>query len=82
MVLVFYIFYFECTSPICRALSEYLGRENMLAVVCKSRAGVETFEQYDHSGNIETNLGIHGLASAQTVRINGRFRVICLEDLR
>ena len=54
MVLVFYIFYFECTSPICRALSEYLGRENMLAVICKSRAWVETFEQYDHSGNIVT----------------------------
>lgn len=64
------------------ALSEYLGRENMLAVVCKSRAGAKAFEQYDHSGTIATETGIHGLASAQKARINGRFRVICLEDVR
>lgn len=65
-----------------RALSEYLGRENMLAVVCKSRVGAEALEHYDHSGNVITSIGLHGLASAQKAKINGRFRVICLEDTR
>jgi len=54
----------------------------MLALVCKSRVGAEALEHYDHSGNIVTYRGLHGLASAQKAKINGRFRVICLEDIR
>ena len=54
---------------------------NMLAIVCKSHGGVEALELYDYCGSIRTERGLHGLASAQKEKINGRFRVICLEYL-
>lgn len=69
-------------DAISRALSEYLGKENMLAIVCKSHVGVQALEQYDSCGSIRPDICLHGLASAQKAKINGRFRVICLEDLR
>eukprot|EP01018_Ginkgo_biloba_P022977 Gb_24289 [translate_table: standard] len=70
------------TDLLSRVLSQYLGKSNMLAIVCKSHEGVEALEQYDLKGKIIERLGIHGLASAQNRQINGRFRVICLEDIR
>lgn len=54
----------------------------MLAIVCKTREGVNALERYDAEGNINYSSGLHGLASSIGKRINGRFAVICLEDLR
>ncbi|XP_057823648.2 structural maintenance of chromosomes flexible hinge domain-containing protein GMI1 isoform X1 [Cryptomeria japonica] len=63
-------------------VSEYLGKENMLAIVCKSRKGVEQLEMHDSTGKIIPLSGIHGIADTQRRYIDGRFRVICLDDIR
>ncbi|KAJ4827838.1 hypothetical protein Tsubulata_012980 [Turnera subulata] len=67
---------------ISRLLSEYLGLEAMLGIVCKTFLGVSALEKYDGDGLISTSSGLHGLASSTGRNINGRFLVICLEDLR
>ncbi|GFP81117.1 protein defective in meristem silencing 3, partial [Phtheirospermum japonicum] len=64
-----------------RVLSEYLGLENMLAVVCKTYAGVRALEGYK-DGSIDNSLGIHSLAEIAGRPLENRFVVICLENLR
>jgi hypothetical protein len=54
----------------------------MLAIVCKTFEGVKALEKYDGEGLVNSRSGLHLLGSSIGSRINGRFRVICLEDLR
>lgn len=66
-------------------MSEYLGMETMLAIVCRTYEGVKALERYDEEGNIKSGSEetcLHGVGSSVGKRINGRFLVICLEDLR
>ncbi|XP_015577353.2 protein DEFECTIVE IN MERISTEM SILENCING 3 [Ricinus communis] len=63
-------------------LSEYLGLETMLAIVCRTVEGVKLLEKYDEEGKVNSSTGLHGLAASMGRKINGRFLVICLEDLR
>ncbi|XP_077226590.1 uncharacterized protein LOC143859983 [Tasmannia lanceolata] len=65
-----------------RLLSEYLGLEAMLAIVCKSYEGVKALEMYDKEGRVDKNAGLHGLGPSIGRPMDGRFLVICLEDLR
>ncbi|KAL3726706.1 hypothetical protein ACJRO7_031582 [Eucalyptus globulus] len=65
-----------------RLLSEYLGAENMLAIVCQTREGLKALETYDRAGSIDESAGLHGLGSSIGRILNGRFLFICLEDLR
>ncbi|KAI5423774.1 protein DEFECTIVE IN MERISTEM SILENCING 3 [Lathyrus oleraceus] len=65
-----------------RILSEYVGLETMLAIVCSTNEGVKALEKYDPEGTINSNGGLHGIGSSTGKIINGRFVVICLEDLR
>lgn len=65
-----------------RLLSEYLGLETMLGIVCRTYEGVKVLEKYDGDGMIISSAGIHGLGSSIGNSIKGRFQVICLEDLR
>ncbi|ESW19313.1 hypothetical protein PHAVU_006G113900 [Phaseolus vulgaris] len=65
-----------------RILSEFLGLERMLAIVCSSYEGINALEKYDTEGLINCNAGLHGIGSSIGKRINGRFAVISLEDLR
>lgn len=54
----------------------------MLAVVCKNYDSVKALETYDNQGSIDSNAGLHGLGSSIGRTIEGRFDVICLENLR
>ncbi|XP_050236970.1 protein DEFECTIVE IN MERISTEM SILENCING 3-like isoform X2 [Mercurialis annua] len=63
-------------------LSEYLGLETMVALVCRKSQGVKDLEIYDGEGKINSNTGLHGLGCSMGKEIDGRFIVICLEDLR
>ncbi|XP_058742597.1 protein DEFECTIVE IN MERISTEM SILENCING 3-like [Vicia villosa] len=65
-----------------RILSEYVGLEMMLAIVCSTNEGVKAIEKYDPEGTINCNRGLHGIGSSTGKTINGRFAVICLEYLR
>ncbi|KAG5558852.1 hypothetical protein RHGRI_008715 [Rhododendron griersonianum] len=65
-----------------RLLSEYLGIETMLAVVCKTNEGVKALETYEKDGSITKNSGIHELGISIGRQLDGRFLVICLENLR
>ncbi|XP_077210169.1 protein DEFECTIVE IN MERISTEM SILENCING 3-like isoform X2 [Tasmannia lanceolata] len=65
-----------------RLFSEYLGLEAMMAIVCKSYVGVQALEMYDKEGQIDKNAGLHGLGPSIGRPMDGRFLVICLEDLR
>lgn len=65
-----------------RILSEYLGLDTMLALVCKTYNGVEALETYDNEGYVSKSSGVHGLSASVGRPIDGRFNVICLEKLR
>lgn len=65
-----------------RLLSEFLGLETMLAVVCKTYKGVKALEQFNVDGNIDKSTGLHGLGLTVGRCLKGRFSVICLENLR
>ena len=54
----------------------------MLAVVCKTDEGVKALETYDNEGCITKSSGLHGLGASIGRAIDGRFLVICLENLR
>ncbi|KAK1369997.1 hypothetical protein POM88_036089 [Heracleum sosnowskyi] len=65
-----------------RLLAEYLGKNNMLALVCKTFHGVQAMESCDREGAINRDSGLHGLGSSVGRTIEGRFLIICLNDLR
>ncbi|CAL0319514.1 unnamed protein product [Lupinus luteus] len=65
-----------------RLLSEYLGLEYMLAIVCRTYEGVEALQVYDNDGSINKCSGLHGLGASIGRALDGRFQVICLESLR
>ncbi|CAJ1975997.1 unnamed protein product [Sphenostylis stenocarpa] len=70
------------SDNVSRILSEFLGLETMLAMVCSSFEGINALEKYDTEGLINCNAGLHGIGSSIGKRINGRFVAISLEDLR
>ncbi|KAL8172122.1 hypothetical protein V2J09_023926 [Rumex salicifolius] len=47
-----------------RLLSEHLGLDTMLAIVCKSYDGVKALEVYDNEGRVNKCSGIHGLGTS------------------
>ncbi|XP_028099289.1 protein DEFECTIVE IN MERISTEM SILENCING 3-like [Camellia sinensis] len=65
-----------------RLLSEYLGIETMLAVVCKTYDGVKALETNENDGSVSKSSGLHGLGPSIGRHLDGRFQVICLENLR
>ncbi|KAG8634322.1 hypothetical protein MANES_17G027400v8 [Manihot esculenta] len=65
-----------------RLLSEYLGVETMLAIVCKTYEGVRALETYEEEGHINNGSGLHGLGASIGRALGGRYLVICLENLR
>ncbi|AQK63743.1 Protein DEFECTIVE IN MERISTEM SILENCING 3 [Zea mays] len=65
-----------------RLLTEYLGMDNMLALVCKTYDGVKGLEKYDKDDIIDKTSGIHGLGRSVGKFVDGRFIVFCLENLR
>ncbi|XVE58363.1 hypothetical protein DITRI_Ditri04bG0163800 [Diplodiscus trichospermus] len=70
------------TSKLSRILAEYLGEDQMLAVVCRSYEAACALEQYDHNGEVDPKLGLYAEATALGKSISGRFVVVCLEDIR
>ncbi|CAL5434732.1 unnamed protein product [Camellia sinensis] len=65
-----------------RLLSEYLGIETMLAVVCKTYDGVKALETYGNDGSVSKSSGLHGLGTSIGRHLDGHFQVICLENMR
>ncbi|KAJ8554298.1 hypothetical protein K7X08_024976 [Anisodus acutangulus] len=65
-----------------RLLSDYLGQETMLAVVCKTHDGLKALETYDKEGFINKSSGLHGLGASIGRALDDRFLVICLGNLR
>jgi hypothetical protein len=76
--LFFHRYFFDLN----RLFSEYLGKETMLGIVCKTYQGVKAIEMYDKEGMVERGLGLHGLGSSIGKVLQGRFIVFCLENLR
>lgn len=54
----------------------------MLAIVCKTYEGVKALEIYDKEGCINKGSGLHGLGASIGRALEGRFIVVCLENLR
>ncbi|EEF45686.1 conserved hypothetical protein [Ricinus communis] len=65
-----------------RLFAEYLGIESMLAIVCRTYEDIRALETYDTEGHINNGSGLHGLGASIGRVLDGRFLVICLEDLR
>ncbi|CAN4089562.1 unnamed protein product [Withania somnifera] len=64
-----------------RILSDYLGVETMLGVVCKTYAGLKALETYDKDGFINKSSGLHGLGASNGRPLDDQFLVFCLEKL-
>lgn len=79
----FPIFCFLSLS-VCRILAEYLGKDQMLSIVCRSFAAAGALEDFVQSGHGEAD-SIHALYE-ETVLLkkstHGRSFVICLEEIR
>lgn len=54
----------------------------MLAIVCKTYDGIKALETYNKEGYINKTSGFHGLGSSIGRSLDGRFLVICVENLR
>lgn len=78
----FFILYFSVSGLEDSLLSEYLGTETMLAIVCKTYNGVKSLEKYDTEGCINKTSGLHGVGTSLGKTLEGRFNVISLETLR
>ena len=63
-------------------LSTYLGEDQMLAVVCKSRAATRALEINQMDGNVNCASVLDILAAKLGISIKGQYMVICLEDIR
>lgn len=63
-------------------MSEYLGLENMLSLVCLTFDGVKALESYEKDGSISKGSGLRGLGTAIGQKLEGRFNVFCLEHIR
>lgn len=59
---------------------EFLGLENMLAIICGSTRAAECFGILNNDGTLDPNQGLFGLAQNRNLQISGRFRVITLAD--
>ncbi|XP_043816102.1 structural maintenance of chromosomes flexible hinge domain-containing protein GMI1 isoform X2 [Manihot esculenta] len=70
------------SDKLSRILAEYLGEDQMLAIVCSSYEAASTLEKYKENGEVDCNLAFHSVAAALGKHISGRFLVICLEDIR
>ncbi|XP_074380636.1 structural maintenance of chromosomes flexible hinge domain-containing protein GMI1-like isoform X3 [Apium graveolens] len=70
------------TNELARILTEFLGEEQMLGVVCKSYKAAHNLETCDVHGNVNCSTGLQALASALGTSLDGRYSVICLEDVR
>ncbi|KAF3659494.1 putative protein IQ-DOMAIN 1-like [Capsicum annuum] len=71
-----------CEACYFKLLSDYLGLETMLAIVCKTYDSIKSLEAYDKEGHVNKTLGLHGLGASIQRPLDGRFLVICLEKLR
>lgn len=78
----FFILSFSVSGLEYSLLSEYLGTETMLAIVCKTYNGVKSLEKYDKEGSINKTSGLHGFSTSLGKTLEGRFNVISLETLR
>lgn len=58
---------------------EFLGLENMLAIICGSKSAAECIG-IPHLGAFNKSEGLSGFARSRNLRISGRFRVIALTD--
>lgn len=65
-----------------RTLSDYVGLETMLAIVCKTHDGLKAMETYDKEGLINKSSGLHGFGASIGKHLDDRYLVICLENLR
>ncbi|XP_020698214.2 protein DEFECTIVE IN MERISTEM SILENCING 3 [Dendrobium catenatum] len=63
-------------------LAEYLGESYMLAIVCKSYETARELEKHSEDGAVNHNCALHAAAAAVGIRIQRRFNVICLEEIR
>lgn len=54
----------------------------MMAIVCKTYESVKALELYDAESKIIRTSGIHGAGASNGRPLDGRFLVICLENLR
>ncbi|KAJ1279147.1 hypothetical protein BS78_04G132700 [Paspalum vaginatum] len=66
---------------ISRMLAVYLGKDDMLSVVCKTLDAAMYIEKYNTDGDVDVGYGIHYEAAALGVQIKNRFSIICLDAI-
>lgn len=63
-------------------LAEYLGEDQMLAVVCRSYEAASKLEKYELDGKVDHEHALYAVAKTLGQPINDQFLVICLENIR
>lgn len=65
-------------------LAEYLGKDQMLAIVCRSYAAAVALEKFVQSGHgeVDSMLSLYEETVLLEKSTHGRSFVICLEDIR
>lgn len=65
-----------------KALAEFIGQENMLAVVCKTRRAASLIERYNGlDGKVDESWGLHKFTKSQSKSVHGRLRVYILQEM-
>ncbi|TVU00155.1 hypothetical protein EJB05_54466 [Eragrostis curvula] len=68
-------------NKIGRMLATYLGKDDMLAVVCTTLDAAKCIENYKPNGTVDIGFGIHHEAAALGAPIKRRFPIICLDAI-
>ncbi|KAI5664975.1 hypothetical protein M9H77_24298 [Catharanthus roseus] len=70
------------TNNLSRILAKYLGEDQMLAIVCKSTKYASDLVKHGPNGQINSDVGLHALATKLGLPINKQYVVISLENTR
>ncbi|CAN6251311.1 unnamed protein product [Urochloa humidicola] len=68
-------------SKLSKMLAVYLGKDDMLSVVCNTMEATNYIEQYNTDGDVDVCFGIHNEAASLGVPIRSRFSIICLDEI-
>lgn len=70
------------SKDLSRILTEYLGEDQMLSVVCGSYLAASALEEYTENGEVDHSKALYDIATHEGKQLHGRFQVICLDNIR
>ncbi|KAH7428834.1 hypothetical protein KP509_09G020000 [Ceratopteris richardii] len=69
-------------ETISRALADFLGQENMLAVVCRTHEAADLLIRLDKNGAVDESWGLYHYVKMKNQVFEGTIRIFILEDMK